>query len=335
MGMSRFPAPALGIVLAALLAVPAHADLTGYDGSNPFGCELQQAGFGAEFPDPGADPFCVEYDKTRQNVTQLGVVEFLSREPARVAAASPKCFYFQRDHWRGSVVQEDDTTETYSWDGSYFFDKARGIGGAYVENFTVNNQTGDPTALPGFPDGYRPFFGPGRGGVQATDTVRADPRCLDRPLEEEPQAGAASCPERRGSVGRGIGGARIGMTRAELERTLGAAPRRLRGFMRYCLADGGKLAAALSRDRVRFVLTTSPGFAYRGVAPGDGERGARRALRGERVLMRRGRSTVLALRMRGRRTLIAGISGNRVSYLAVAARDVSRAGIGRYLTRSR
>jgi hypothetical protein len=68
-----------------------------YDGSIPFRCELQDAGTGTEFPDPEADPFCVKYDKTSQNVTDFGLVDFLSKEPARVAAAAPKCFYFQRD----------------------------------------------------------------------------------------------------------------------------------------------------------------------------------------------------------------------------------------------
>ena len=42
---------------------------------------------GTDFPDPGADPFCVEFDKTNQNVTDFGIVDFLSKEPARVAAA--------------------------------------------------------------------------------------------------------------------------------------------------------------------------------------------------------------------------------------------------------
>ena len=135
-----------------------------YDGVLPFECVLQQAGTEAEFPDPDADPFCVEYDKRHQNVTELGVVQFLSLEPARVAQASPKCFYFQRDHWVGSVVQDDGRTETYSWDGSYYFDKAKGAGGAYVENFTINNQSGDPTAMPGFPEEWKPYFGYGRGG---------------------------------------------------------------------------------------------------------------------------------------------------------------------------
>ena len=62
----------------------------------------------------------------------------------------------------------DGRTETYSWDGSYYFDKAKGAGGAYVENFTINNQSGDPTALPGFPEEWKPYFGYGRGGVHST-----------------------------------------------------------------------------------------------------------------------------------------------------------------------
>ena len=175
---------ALALVLVALaLALPptaAAAPLEGYDGSNPFVCTLQQVGKGTDFPDPRADPFCVEYDKTEQNVTELGVVEFLSKEPARVAVALDKCFYYQRDHWRGSIVQEDGRTVTYTFDGSYFFDRARGVGGAYVENFKLAGQTGDPTSLPGFPAEYRPFFGNGRGGIRSGQGIVMEPRCVER-----------------------------------------------------------------------------------------------------------------------------------------------------------
>src|SRR5688500_2957427 len=122
-----------GAIVVVLLAIATPAGAAEppapWDGANPFECELQQAGFGPTGPQPEADPYCVEFDKRRQNVTQLGVVEFLALEPARVAAASPKCFYFQSDHWRGSVVQEDARTKTYEWDGRYFFEKARGGGG--------------------------------------------------------------------------------------------------------------------------------------------------------------------------------------------------------------
>src|SRR3954466_7890454 len=132
MGLRFLP---VAVVLAAVIGVSsAHASgPAGGGGTNPFSCTLQQLGMGTEFPQPDADPFCVEYDKTHQNATELGVVQFLSKEPARVAAASDKCFYFQRDHWTGSVVQGRQP-ETYHWDGSYYFDKLRGTGGVYVEN---------------------------------------------------------------------------------------------------------------------------------------------------------------------------------------------------------
>ncbi len=174
--MRELLAAGAAIFVAALLRAPGlGADVKPWEGTNPFACELQYAGRGTDFTHPQADPFCVEYDKTHQNVTQLGVVDFLSKEPARVAAASPKYFYFQRDHWTGYVVQGDQSTQTYHWDGDYFFDKAKGAGGVHVENFSFNGQTGDPSQLPGFPDAWNPYFGPGRGGVQ-TFTLPADSR---------------------------------------------------------------------------------------------------------------------------------------------------------------
>jgi hypothetical protein len=175
--------PAALVALLLALAAPAAARADGpeaWNGDNPFVCELQQAGLEAEGPNPDADPYCIEFDKRRQNVTELGVVEFLSLEPARVAAASDKCFYFQSDHWRGSIVQEDGTTKTYEWDGHYFFDKARGEGGAWVTNFNVNGQTGNPAAIPGLPPEYAQYFGPGTGGVRVVNSVEADPACAER-----------------------------------------------------------------------------------------------------------------------------------------------------------
>ena len=186
-------------------------ELTGYDGSNPFDCQIQQLGTGTSFPDPDADPFCVEYDKRHQNVLQLGIVDFLSKEPARVAAASPKCFYYQRDHWRGSLSQDDPVTQTYTFDGSYYFDKARGAGGVYVENFAFAGQSGDPSALPGFPEEYKPYFGQGRGGVQGDLGVTADPRC----------AAAGRDPPARGRTGEGEGDAGGGRERAPEEPAAG------------------------------------------------------------------------------------------------------------------
>lgn len=320
----------LSAVLLGALAPAAAAQVAPYDGQNPFDCVLQQAGDGVAFEDPGADPFCVEYDKTHQNVSEGGVVAFLALEPARVAAASGKCFYYQRDHWRGSIVQEDGRTQTYAWDGSYWFDKSKGAGGAYVENFSLNGQTGDPTTFPGFPEEWRPFFGPGRGGVQANSAVRADPRCAEKPRDAPPPY-PYRCHDRTGEIGRGIGGVLLGMTRSRLEQELGPAPRRHRGFSRYCLMQGGKLAAGLSRDRVLFVLTTSPRFSWRGASVGS----PRTSLRGERMIARRGGYRVYRSAAGRGVSVIAGVRGGRVRYLAVAPSRLSPRAVGAYLARSR
>jgi hypothetical protein len=171
-------------VSLCLTAAASAAPIAPYDGDNPFRCKTQNTGLGVDFRDPDADPFCVKYDKTQQNVTDFGIVDFLLLEPARVAAAVPKCFYHQTDHWTGSIVQ-DSGTELWNWEGRYFFDKARGMGGVYVQDFRIGGQPADPRDLPGFPPEYRPYFGPGGGGAY-TDTVAADPSCaakVDTPQE--------------------------------------------------------------------------------------------------------------------------------------------------------
>src|SRR4051794_19675288 len=224
------------LALAGVLAaVPAHASGPApWDGTNPFVCTLQQLGGGTDFPQPDADPFCVEYDKTHQNVTELGVVQFLSQEPARVAAASPKCFYFQRDHWTGSVVQ-GQPPETYHWDGSYWFDKARGAGGVFVENFRIGGQSGDPSTLPGFPAEWKPYFSKGRGGVQAVGDVQADPRCATRANPNGPGGGRqvnanGRCRVPGGRIERGIGGVRLGERRKRAYGDVGKPSRERRRY---------------------------------------------------------------------------------------------------------
>ena len=150
--LALLPAAASG---APLLGAP-----TTWDGTIPFNCTLQQAGFQALGPNPGADPYCVEFDKRRQSVLPaLGIVDFLLKEPARVAAAVNKCFYFQADHWRGALIQDDPRTELWSWDGRYFFDKARGDGGVYIANLRILG---------------RPI---GTFGYRTHNDIPADPRC--------------------------------------------------------------------------------------------------------------------------------------------------------------
>ena len=319
----------------ALALIPGSAYAQGpaepFDGTIPFDCVLQQAGTEAAFPDPEADPFCVEYDKRHQNVTELGVVQFLSLEPARVAQASPKCFYFQRDHWVGSVVQEDGRTETYSWDGSYYFDKAKGAGGAYIENFTFNNQSGDPTAMPGFPEEWKPYFGYGRGGVHSVGgSVDVDPACVAKaeeksPYRKEPEAspGRPGCPEPDGEVGRSIGGLRLGATREETVQANGEPKYRKRGFFRYCVRGGGKYMVGFGRTRAEFLLTSNPGFEADGVRRLTPKRQARRRLKGERELFRTSKTIVWSVERRDHRLLVL-IRRGRVAALASAAKGLPR-----------
>jgi len=322
----------IATVAVALVLAPAtaSAQVEPFDGVNPFECVLQQAGTEAEFEDPAADPFCVEYDKRHQNVTELGVVQFLALEPARVAAATPKCFYFQRDHWVGSIVQEDGRTETYAWDGSYYFDKAKGAGGAYVENFTINSQSGDPTAMPGFPDEWKPYFGYGRGGIHSAGGIDADPDCIaqaeEKPpyrKEPEPQPVPRGCPGAEGGVGRSIGGLRLGATRKATVERNGKPLGRAHGLLRFCVQGGGKLMAGFGRrPRAQFLLTTNPGFDADGVRRLTPKREMRRRLRGEKVAFRTARATVWRV-ARGDHTLLVVVRRGRVVALASARKALT------------
>ena len=323
-------AVAAALLTLATASAGAAAGPSGYDGSIPFDCELQQAGRGTEFPHPDADPFCVEYDKRNQNVTELGVVGFLSMEPARVAAAGPKCWYFQRDHWVGSIVQDDGSTQTYKWDGSYFFDKARGVGGVFVENFTVNGQTGDPRDVPGFPEEWKPYFGPGKGGVQTSDTVRAQPNCVAK-AKAAPAPGPYRCRDAGGAVRKGIGPLALGATRKEAEDALGPPARETGAVARWCTGDGGKLAAAWRKDQLAFALTTSPAFSALGAVVGNSSGMVRKKLP---KLVQRGGVAVLAARSRSR-LLLVGVDRKRVRFIAVAGPRASKAAIGRWLDATR
>lgn len=200
---------AIAVGVSMLCAAPAAADQTSinsaatntaagpiapWDGSNPFNCTIQDVGTGTDFPDPDADPFCVEFDKTQQNVTDLGIVDFLTKEPARVAAAVNKCFYFQSDHWTGSLVQGEQP-ELWHWDGQYFFDKAIGAGGVNIQHLRF---LGQPASFPpgSIPEQFAPYFDQGGGGAYVVGDVPADPNCaakVDTP-EERAQVYAGGMP---------------------------------------------------------------------------------------------------------------------------------------------
>jgi hypothetical protein len=292
---------ALALLVGAGSAAADTSPPTGWDGTNPFRCELQHARFGTEVPHPDADPYCVDFDKRRQNVTELGIVDFLSKEPARVAAAAGKCFYFQSDHWRASVVQDDGSTKLYEWDGHYFFDKARGDGGAWVTNFNVNGHTGDPSALPGMPPEWAQFFGPGTGGVITHDEIPADPSCAGRDVyahpakAEDPPPPMPPCADAQGPVThRSIGPLTLGMTESRARERLGEPRASGRGFARWCT-----LRATFAGGRIARLRTASPIYTFHGVHPGS------------RVRWRTGTHRI-------GRNLVVGVRGHRVRWLACA-----------------
>jgi hypothetical protein len=174
---------------------PAGQPYAPWDGASPFRCTLQNAGTGTTVPDPGADPYCVEFDKTQQNVKELGIFDFLANEPARFAAAGNKCFYYQSDHWTGSIDQ-GASPELWHWDGQYFFDKAWGVGGVNIQSFRIGGQPASPSAYGEVPPEFAPYMDQGGGGSYIIANVPADPTCnalVDTP-EEQAQVYATGAP---------------------------------------------------------------------------------------------------------------------------------------------
>ncbi len=331
-------AAAAGLAGASVPSAAAPAPPAPWDGTNPFHCTVQNAGQGTAVPDPGADPYCVHFDKTGQNVTQLGLVDFLLKEPARVAAAVPKCFYYQEDHWRGSLTPGGPAL--YEFTGHYFFNKATGDGGVWVTGFTVAGQTFDPTSLPGFPPGYGQYFGPGTGGVITHDDIPADPRCVAlahaQPVYSAP-ANVPRCVAGGGSVAAGhVGPAVIGAREDRVRALLGPPAAVKRGWLHWCVARGGELLVGQPGDRsgtlgsggrapTVIALTTSRVFTARGtrgrvVAVGARSTALRRAFPRQRRVLRLGGMTILTLA----RGVLAGTSGGRVRYLAVIDRRALR-----------
>jgi hypothetical protein len=324
---------AAGLAVALALAAPGAASaqqtqpLGPWDGSNPFNCQLQNVGTGTDFPDPGADPFCVEFDKTSQNLTDFGLVDFLANEPSRVAAASTKCFYFQRDHWTGSVVQ-GQPPELWHWDGNYFFDRARGVGGVSVRNFEVFDQPGDFT--PFAPPQYQPFLDPnGGGGVIVLMESEIDPACAAKAagggVYNEPSFGNCVTPggELHGSQ---VGHVRLGMSRDELRNLLGPPHAEHKGTDRWCVVGDGELRVAFgagggkqgaASDRATVILSTVLGHTVQGIRAGSKRRKAIRKL----DLVRRFRAGgvgVFEAKPKPGRELFVGIGGKRVKWLAVS-----------------
>ncbi len=283
---------------------------------------MQDVGTGTEFPDPDADPFCVKFDKTSQNITDFGIVDFLAEEPNRVAAATTKCFYFQRDHWTGSIVQGQDP-ELWNWKGNYWFDRARGLGGVSVRNFRIAGQPGNMT--PFVPPEYQPYFDEdGGGGVQVVLETNPDPTCgarVDTPEEREDiykdDPLSEGCIPPGGQLrGRKVGKAKLGMARSKLINRLGEPLTRSKRVDRWCLIGGTNLRVAYKRKAVALIRTSARGHALDGVAPKDRARKARARFGGPQFQV--GAARVTEGGGTARRRGFAAFASRKVRWVAIA-----------------
>jgi hypothetical protein len=323
-------ATTLACAAAAALAAPAAAQTTQvlgpWDGTNPFNCAIQNVGTGTDFPDPDADPFCVEFDKTQQSVLpDFGIGEFLANEPHRVAAAAPKCFYFQRDHWTGSVIQ-GQPPELWHWDGNYFFDKARGIGGVNVDNFRIGGQPASAHAFA--PDQYKPFFTEnGGGGVIVLLETNPDPRCVAAAEQGNVYAGQPqflNCITPGGELkGRRVGHVKLGTGRESVHGLLGPPHSTRRGVDRWCVIGDGELRIGYrkgSSTGAALILTTVMGHTVRSVGAGTKRRKAIAKLDLDRAFGVDGVG-VFEGPSSPQRDLFVGIKGKRVAWLAILDPD--------------
>ncbi len=335
--MLRIRATIFGLCTAASLLVAASAQAQSpsgvvgpYDGRIPFKCELQNVGTGTDFPHPEADPFCVEFDKTSQNVTDFGIVDFTAQEPARVAAAGTKCFYFQRDHWTGSI-QQGQEPELWHWDGDYWFDRARGVGGVSVRNYRIGGQP--QSATPFVPEAYEPYFDEnGGGGVEVLLESGPDPSCaakVDTPEERNEVYGARAeeldCIDPGGGIrGKRVGGARLGGRREQLRAKLGPPTYARKHLDSWCLVGKGELRVTYrSDDRAKAILTSGRGQSFHSVARGDRVERARRRLEivDRSHVAHVGR--VLIVEGRGPRWILLGARDGRIRWVAVLANEAA------------
>jgi hypothetical protein len=124
----------------------------------------------------------------------------------------------------------------------------------------------------------------------------------------------------------------LGDTGARVRTALGEPVRVHRGFLRYCVAGGGKLLVGQPGDRsggaraidddapAVMVLATHPAFAVHGVHRGDRARALRAASPHRRLLFRQGATRVYRL---GPGEL-AGVRDGRVRFVAVYDRGAIR-----------
>ena len=128
-------------IAAATAAAAAPAQPSPYT-PPPFAkhCHFRHFGEGVAPPATGYsdDPLCVDYAKRDITIDNGGAVRFVAAEPARFAIATRACRYWQLDHW--SVQLDRGFTAVVRWDGSYWWDRGRGIGGVLMANFRIGGQ---------------------------------------------------------------------------------------------------------------------------------------------------------------------------------------------------
>ena len=319
---------------AAPSAMAAPPSPTGpWDGRKPFPCDVQNVGTGTEFRDPKADPFCVRFDKTHQNITELGIVDFLLKEPARVAAAVNKCQYFQKDHWTGKIAEGKAGGELYNFKGRYYFDKSSGAGGVYVKELRVLGKPIDPTTFPGFPAAFKPYFSKGGGGARVDFELPDSPLCsagavTAAAVEDDyygttpiPPAGGTKkeCPKVKGRVTRkGIGAARLGRKTGQIKRALGTPGKTAGDLYRYCTTEsGGRLVIGFKGTTSAFVGTNVDGVTLEGVKVGDKTSKAKKKLKGAKE-----RGTLLVLKD-GKANLVLATKGKTIESVGVAGSKLS------------
>ncbi len=291
------------------------------------------------FPHPEADPFCVKFDKTSQNLSGFGIVDFAVQEPARLAAAGLKCFYYQQDEWTGSIDQGAGP-ELWHWKGGYWFDKARGLGGVSVREFRLG---GVPlSAAPYVPDEYRPYFdATGGGGVQVQQPYEPGLGCeamVDTPEERSEvfrnETKISDCIEPGGGIGpRRIGAVKLGATRDAVQAALGE-PQASKGRAdTWCVTGGEYLQVVFRGEPGAAVLirTTAPGQTVSGVGVGTAAERAQRKL-GLKRLFRVGRTRVFEAPRGPGAMVLVGVRSGSVAWIAVA--DESAVGSGAGLRRA-
>jgi hypothetical protein len=153
-------------------------------------CHFRHFGEGVAPPAAGYkdDPLCVDYAKRDITIDNGGAVRFVAAEPARFAIALKPCDYWQVDHW--SVQVDRGFTAIVRWDGSYWWDRGRGIGGVLMAHFRIAGQPVGAdqaaafvaTVSPTIAAGIRAYGagGQGSGGGATFSLGGGDPTCQSR-----------------------------------------------------------------------------------------------------------------------------------------------------------